>query len=192
MTETVNGKIYKSYYPIFLFTGYAQKTNTLEVYSPYLTRVINNILEKAVKLNPKTQKPILNKIGKPIPLPSHSFLIKPTIAKERNFIAVENVVFIVQLIEQAGDNTPHIKANTLIERNPQLQYRLNETDSKHKSRVLQRIFKSTWELLRDQTHLIEVYKNIKLPDPDDPANIPTVKSLKKMVFAFPHEGKIKK
>ena len=192
MRNKIGDKIYTSYYPIFHFEGYNAESNTIEIYSPYLNRVIENILKEAVKLNTKTHQPILDKIGKPVPLASHSYLIKPSIARERNFIAVENVVLIVQLIEQAGDNTPHIKASTLIERNPQLQYRLNEADSKNKSNVLKRIFKGTWELLREQTHLIEVYKNIKLPDPYDPANIPTVKSLKKMVFAFPHEGKIKK
>ena len=56
--------------------------------------------------------------------------------------------------------------------------------------LLKRIFKRTWELLREQTHLTEVYKNIQLPDPNDPKNIPTAKTLN-MVFSFPHEGKIK-
>ena len=192
MRNNVGGKIYTSYYPIFLFTGYTEETNALEVYSPYLTRVINNILKEAIKLNPKTQKPMLNKVGKTIPLPSHSFLIKPSIARERNFIAAEKVVLIVQLIEQAGDNIPHIKASTLIERNPQLQYRLNESSYHHKAQVLQRVFKRTWELLHEQTNLSEVYKNIKLPNPNDPANIPTIKSLNKITFEFLHEGKIKK
>lgn len=49
---------------------------------------------------------------------------------ERNKVAVENVFIIVQLIEQAGDNIPRIKASTLIERNPQLQERLENSTNK--------------------------------------------------------------
>ena len=111
--------------------------------------------------------------------------------KERNLAAVENVILITQLIEQSGNYTANIKASTLIARNPLFEYRLNESKLKHKSQLLQRVFKRTWELLRDETTLQEIYKNIQLPDPNDPLNIPTTKNLE-LVFRFPHEGKIEK
>ena len=186
-----NGKTDYSYYPIFHFGGYDAETNTIELYSPYLNKVVDTMYKEAIKLNQRTKQPILDKYGELIHLPSNSYLIKPSIVLERNLAAVEFVCIIVQVIEQAGDNTPHIKASTLIYRNPQFKVRLNETDSRHKSRLLQRVFKKTWELLREQTDLLTTYKNIQLPDPNNPANIPTMRTLD-MVFRFPHEGKIKK
>ena len=186
-----NGKIDYSYYPIFHFGGYDAETNTIELYSPYLNKVVEIIHREAIKLNQRTKQPILDKYGEFISLPSNSYLLHPSIIFERNLAAVEFVCIIIQVIEQAGDNTPHIKASTLIHRNPQFEVRLNETEGKYKSQLLKRVFKRTWELLREQTDLLTAYKNIQLPDPNNPANIPTMKNLN-MVFRFPHEGKIKK
>ena len=42
--------------------------------------------------------------------PHNALLIKPSIVGEHNKAAVDNVFVIVQLIEQAGDNIPHIKS----------------------------------------------------------------------------------
>ena len=183
-----NGKPRKSYYAIFLLGKYDDNTNTITVWSPYLINVIETVIKEAIKIDSKTKLPKLDKNGKTIPLATHSFLIKSSIYGERNQAAVENVIIIIQVIEQAGNFTPNIKASTIIERNPILKYRLDEQTSNNKSVLLKRIFKRTWELLREQTHLTEVYKNIQLPDPNDPKNIPTAKTLN-MVFSFPHEGK---
>ena len=190
MRSTRNDKVYKSFYPIFFFSGYDEKTNTIEIYSPYVHKVIETIYEEAIKRDAKTYLPKLNQKGEPIRLPSHSFLIKPSIGNEKNLAAIENVMIIVQLIEQSGNYPANIKVSTIIERNPQFKYRLDESNSKHKTQLLQRIFKRTWELLRTETTLIDAYKNIQLPDPNNPANIPTMKTLD-MVFTFPHEGKLK-
>ena len=186
-----NGKPTKSYFAIFLIGKYHSNTNTIEVWCPYLEFVVKNILQEAIKRDPNTKAPILDKNGNTIPLPSHSFLIKPSIFNERNVAAVENIIIIIQVIEQAGDKIANIKASTIIERNPAFQQRLNESDSKNKARLLKRVFQRTWELLREQTHLSEVYKNILLPIPKHPANIPTPQNLE-IVFTFPHEGKIRK
>ena len=185
-----NGKPRQSYYAIFLFGKYEEHSNTITVWSPYLIKVIETIIGEAIKIDSKTKLPKLDKNGKTIPLATNSFLIKSSIYGERNQAAVENVIIIIQVIEQAGNFTPNIKASTIIERNPIFKYRLDESSSRHKTQLLERVFKRTWELLREQTHLTDVYKNIQLPDPDDPKNIPTIKTLN-MVFTFPHEGKIK-
>ena len=183
-----NGKPRQSYYAIFLFGKYEEQSNTITVWSPYLIKVIETIIDEAIKIDSKTKLPKLDKNGKTIPLATNSFLIKSSIYGERNQAAVENVIIIIQVIEQAGNFTPNIKASTIIERNPIFKYRLDETNVNHKGRLLERVFKRTWELLREQTHLSDVYKNIQLPDPNDPKNIPTTKTLN-MVFSFPHEGK---
>ena len=183
-----NGKPRQSYYAIFLFGKYEEQSNTITVWSPYLIKVIETVIGEAIKIDSKTKLPKLDKNGKTIPLATNSFLIKSSIYSERNQAAVENVIIIIQVIEQAGNFTPNIKASTIIERNPIFKYRLDESSSRHKTQLLERVFKRTWELLREQTHLSDVYKNIQLPDPNDPNNIPTAKTLN-MVFSFPHEGK---
>ena len=115
-------------------------------------------------------------------------MIKSSITKERNKAAVENVRIIVQVIEQAGSiGTPHIKASTIVERNEVQKSRLLKDT--HPNRLLARVFKKTWELLRDQTTLLETYDEIKLPDPNDVKNIPTPGNLNEIVFSFPHKGK---
>ena len=187
--STRNGKPSKSYYAIFLFAEYNPETNTIVVLSPYLNFVVKNILQEAIKRDPNNKAPLMDKNGQPIPLPAHSFLIKPSIFNERNAAAVENVVIIIQVIEQAGDHIANIKADTIIERNPAFQQRLNE--SKNPNQLLKRVFKRTWELLIEQTHLLKVYKSIRLPNPKNPVNIPTLQNLN-LVFSFPHDGKIKK
>ena len=131
----------------------------------------------------------LTRRGDPVRNPTHSFATKTSILKERNKAAVENVLIVVQLIEQCGNQTPHISARTMIERNPQLASRLEKV--KNPTSLLKRTFEATWKLLREQTYLTEWYPGIALPDPADPAVIPTVKTLDNMVFTFAHSGKRK-
>ncbi len=183
---TRNGKPVQSLYPVLNFEGYNDKTNTISFSSPYMNYVIKTVYNLSIRKT-KDGKKKLKKNGDPLRLPSHSYLIDSSIAKERNKAAVENIVIIVTLIEQAGDNIPRIKAKTIIERNVQLAERLRE--SKNQAQLLKRTFIKTWQLLSDNTKLRDAYKEIELPSPDDPAFIPTPKTLEEMVFSFPHKGK---
>ena len=183
---TRNGRPDKSYFPVMNFEGYDSKTNTISFYSPYLMYIVRTIFSQAIKLDRKGE-PRLKRNGHPMLWPSNSFLIKSSIVAERNKAAVENVRIIVQLIEQAGNNIPHIKASTIVERNEAFKQRLNRDTHPH--RLLNRVFKRTWELLREQTTLLETYEDIILPDPDDVSKIPTPSNLDKLVFSFPHKGK---
>ena len=184
---TQNGKPRESYFPVMNFEGYDAKTNTISFYSPYLNYIIEVIYHASVRKNKKgiTQ---VKKNGLPILNPSHSYLVKPEIYKERNIAAVINVLIIITVIEQAGNNTPHISAKTIVDRNENLKLRL-ENDSSHASRLLKRVFSKTWELLRDKTRLTEYYDEIVLPDPSDIRNIPIYSQLYKHTFTFPHNGK---
>ena len=177
-----------SRYPVLNFEGYNAKQNTISFSSPYMAHVLVTIAETATVKTDKGTK-ALNKNGTPKRLPSHSFLIKNTIAKERNKAAVENVQIIVTLIEQAGNRPAHISAKTLVEKNPILQSKLDK--SANPSQELQRTFIKTFELLSSQTRLTEVYTDIRLPDPKDPTNIPGVTDLRagKPVYTFRHKGK---
>ena len=184
--ESKNERVLRSILPVLNFEGYREENNTISFSSPYLNHLIELIYGLA-KEKEKPKKVKFEKKEKPLYLPSHSYLVDSDIAKEQNKVAVENVLNIVAVIEQAGNNVPHIGAKTLIEHNVQLLERL-ET-STNPTQLLQRTFKKTWELLRSKTHLQEKYKDIELPDPDDPAYIPTMKNVNKLIFSFSHKGK---
>lgn len=183
-----NNKDVESYYQVLNFEYYDEKSNVVAFSSPYMNYLINVIYELS-KRKDKNGKTKLKKNGDPQRLATHSYLINSDIAKERNKVAVENVFIIIQLIEQAGDNIPRIKASTIIERNPQLQERLES--SANKRQLLKRTFSKTWELLRNKTRLTEFYDGIELPDPKDPKYLPNETELENLVIYFPHNGKSK-
>ena len=185
---TRNGRPDKSYFPVMNFEGYDSKTNTISFFSPYLMYIIRTIYSESIQRD-KRGNPKLKRNGRPMLNPSNSFLIKASIVAERNKAAVENVMIIVKVIEQTGNNgTPHIRASTIIERNESLKKRLSKNSQP--SRLLARIFKKTWVLLREQTTLLEIYQDIELPNPDDTRNIPTSGNMNTLIFSFPHNGKI--
>ncbi len=178
-----------SVYAVLNFEEYNAKDNTITYTAPYLVYLVKTLLElqprRTAKGEIKTSKNG-NKLLKPI----NSYLIKPSLNKERNIPARNNVALIVQLIEKAGNNTPHISLKTLIERNPALKNRLKKAkNTTIYNQHLKRTFAKTWELLKTKTTLEQTYKDIKLPDPKDPATIPTKSIINKMVFEFPHKGK---
>ena len=181
-----NGKTDTAYYQVLNFEYYDPRKNTITFSSPYMNYLISTVYDVAIKRD-KNGKPKLKASGEPLRLATHSYLIPSEINAERNKEAVENVFIIVQLIEDAGNNIPRIKASTLIERNPQLQERLEY--SKNKRQLLKRNFSKTWELLRSKTRLAEVYDGIELPDPNDPRYLPNETELENLVISFPHNGK---
>lgn len=182
------GATRESIFPVLNFEGYDAQSNTISFSSPYMSHVIQEVYGASVRRD-KRGAPRLKANGDPLRISSHSYLVKSEIYKERNKSAVENVIIIVALIEQAGNNIPKIKASTLIERNPQLQERLEK--AKDKKSLLKRTFVKTWELLQTMTRLQEVYEGIRLPDPKNSQYIPTPARINEMVFSFPHKGKKK-
>ena len=176
---------YHSKYPVMLFAGYDDKDNTLTFTSPYINQLIANIAQASVRRD-KQGAIKRSRSGVPLSLPSHSYLIDPALAKERNKRAAEIVCIVVTVIEQAGDNTPHIRASTIIERHPELQQALEQlTTTAHRNTALKRAFSKAWELLPKYTRLQDVYADIKLPSPSE---VPTISTLD-TVFSFPHNGK---
>ncbi|MDE7432293.1 MAG: hypothetical protein K2N34_10335 [Lachnospiraceae bacterium] len=177
--------------PILSKLEYNAEKNAIHFTSPYMFRIIRDIYETSIRKNKKGQA-YLKKNGKPEMYPSHSYLIDMSIVKERNKKAVEIVLIVVTLIEQAGTHTPHIKAETIVDRNPLLHKNLNTVNSTtgNKNILLARAFTKAWELLREKTALNMVYRDIQLPDPHKPEFIPTCSTLG-MLFEFPHNGKSK-
>lgn len=181
--------------PVLVYMGNDVEKNTISFASPYMVRVIRDIYNASIRKS-KTGTPILKKNGTPQMLPSYSYMIKSSIAKEKNKKAVEIVFIIVSLIEQCGNNEPHIKASTIIERNQPLKQAINKCKTQGNiNNLLTRAFSKAWELLNTHTTLKEHYIDIQLPDitaKDFKALwIPTSSSLDK-VFSFKHNGKIKK
>lgn len=179
--------------PVLVFLGYHKDTDTFEICSPYLNKVIEDLYLKSIRRG-RTGKELLKSSGQPLTRPVHSYAIKSSIAKERNHRAVEIVVIIVTVIEQAGRNTPHISARTIVGRNPQLLESINATSATcDKNKKLGRAFTKAFELLRRCTRLEKMYKNIRLPDPKAKdfreKYIPTMERLN-LVYEFPHNGKV--
>ena len=185
--QSVMGYIDGEIQPVLLYLGEDSARNTVSFASPYLTKVLRSLYESSIRKDSRGN-PKLKQNGQPQTRAVLSYIVNACILKERNKRAVENVFTIVSLIETAGNGIPHIKAGTLIERNPLLRASLEGKSRKHQNQVLERTFRKTWELLREQTALLSVYRGIELPDPDDPGSIPSMSSLD-MVFRFPHKGK---
>lgn len=184
LPERVGRRIYESKYPIMVWMGYNATTNTIAFASPYLNKVVTNSIAASIRRD-KTGKVLKKRNGKLLQTASHSYLIKSSIAAEKNKRAAEIVAIVIPVIEQAGNNTPHIKARTIIERHPELQQALEECQTTaNQNGILRRAFSKAWELMHTQTYVETRYKDIKIPN-----TVPTMGTLD-MVFEFPHKGKI--
>ena len=94
-------------------------------------------------------------------------------------------------MDKAGDTCPHIRYSSIIDRCDGFNEYLAAQPSKYKrNRVLQRSFSTAWKLLAKDTDLMESFRALKLPDPDNPQTIPTMQTLDH-VITFPHKGKIR-
>lgn len=114
--------------------------------------------------------------------PAHSYVVKASIAGERNKKAAEVICALAPLIEQAGGKLPDITYNELIDQCPSLKAAINTTAVANVNKLLNRTFTKAWELLRTQTLLDEKYKGIQLP-----TEIPTILSLDKKLDAQTNE-----
>lgn len=193
--------------PVLTFEGYYSETNTFKVSSPYIINIILSAYKAAVRRD-KKGKALRKKDKTPQLEAWNSFLIKSSIATEKNKAAVANVETIIRLIEQAGspntrkgekERTANISVEELIKRNPLLKKQLENADSSNKKNiVLSRNFKKTFELLHTQTYLFEIYKEVKIgyKPKGDPGAVPiyqekppTSKTMNKTIYLFTHKGK---
>ncbi len=179
------------YYPALILTDYHKDDNTISLSSPYLVRLIKQVFHENVKRK-RTGEVLLGRDETYRYNPFHSFLIKPSIAKQRNKAAAENVSLIVALIEQAGNPkkgkrtiTPSITVTELISRNETLKMMLDAAaNNSHKTKILHRCFEKTYELLRDETWLLDKYKGLIIPK-----EIPSVRTMNTLTLRFPHSGR---
>ena len=178
-------KEWRSFYPMLLWMAVEEQDNTIRFTSPYLNMLLYKIMEESIRVDRRGIQQ-RKKNGQLLFEANHSYLVKTSITKERNKRAAEIVRIVCVLIEEAGDNTPHISAQTILDRHAELAMALERTqDRAHKDRMLRTTFTTAWKLLHTQTRLEEVYKNIKFPSELD---YPSMATLDK-TFVFPHEGK---
>lgn len=190
MTETIGTTKYKSHYPVLQLVEHDAKTNTVEIMSPYMNKLIMTILQASVQRGTH-DKPKLKRDGTPLMDPSHAWLVKAEISKERNKRAVMIVDRIIKVIVRRGDGgpsrkPPNIMVKTIIDDCPDIKNALeNAKSAADKNKILKRAFSKAWELLETKTTLREHYKNIKFP-----TLIPTVSTMDTLL-EFPHDGTIK-
>ncbi len=173
------------YYKLINLEVYDSGRNTITLSSPYISHIVQTVIE-ASKRKDKNGKALLTTGGKPQFYPSHAYLIKTSIYKQRNKAAIENVNIIVGIIARAGNHLANVTAATLVNRNAFLREELEGADSKHRQQVLNRVFRKTWELLWTETYLSDIYDGICLKCKDE---IPKYKNLRNEKFEFPHKGK---
>lgn len=172
----INEAHHKSYYAIFQLRQYDSLSNTIELSCPYFSKVIDMISSSSLVK------------GAAKPAPSHSFLLFSSISSVPNQFALEIVMVVTRLIEQAGSHTPRISLASLLDRCVLLRSKLNLALPKHRNLIFKRALKKAWSLLRSSSRLLLFYPNILLPDPDDPSSLPSLNDLDH-VFRFCHDGK---
>lgn len=178
-------KEWRSFYPMLLWMAVEEQDNTIRFTSPYLNMLLYKVMKESIRTD-RNGLEQHKRNGQLLFEAHHSYLVKTSIAKERNKRAAEIVRIVCVLIEEAGNNTPHISAQTILDRHAELAQALARTkDRGNQDRMLRTSFTTAWKLLHTQTRLEEVYKDIKFPGDLD---YPSMATLDK-VFVFPHKGK---
>lgn len=179
------------YYAVINTNYYNPETGMFSFSAPYLVFCLQEIEKKRTITHTDTKKK-----EKRIELKAvYSYELKPTYTNIKTAAAREIISYVCQLIPRRGlkgdtwNNPAHVSLRTLIAECPTLKYEYETASSARQSRTIQRALESAWKNLPKHTYLKEHYKDIQLPNPDDPNNIPTKKDLDH-VFNFPHRGKI--
>lgn len=172
-------------YPGLQWRGYNRENKTISFGSPFLSMLAYQVFTEARKLD-ANGKARVTRSGAPILSgPVNSALVKSTINREKNKRAAVMVRIICNVIE-TNETTlePSISALTIIKRVDGFMDYLENTAPSNRARCIHSTFAKAFELLRTQTYLTDVYKNIRLPNPDD---YPRWSDLKKRYY-FPHKG----
>ena len=160
-------------------TSYDKDHKVITICSPYMFSLAQELYDKSVPYH---------KDGYTKPV--YSYIIKPSILNIRNRYSAEIIHIVSTVIERVGSRSkkiPHIRANEIVERCPQLKQALDQASSADKNQILKRAFMTAWGKIREVTYL-EAYTKINLPDPDNVNDIPTIKDMK-IIYEFKHDGK---
>lgn len=167
------------------------KTNTIRVDSPYIYDVIRANDDKRKFDAEKKEAKLIN--------PGYDYLLHSSIATEKDKIAVDLAITIINRILQRGtknysdEETPEEKAaekkitlkvkfKDLIEETPALKMAYNGASSKYKYDILNRKFKLAFKILKKKTDIYDYYIDLNIPNTP-----PTTKTLDKYLI-ITHKG----
>lgn len=169
--------------PLVTWQGDDLDTKEVSITVPYIRELICKLDNDSTQIDKK---------GIVRYKPYTSTLLKPEITKVRSPDVRALVRRTVILFEQSGNNNPNIYALTLVNEIDDLREAVESSDTSYCNRKLSRVFRLFFSILPTITHIPEAYKNVVLPDPNDPNNIPKKSTLSKIKYTFYHEGKILK
>ena len=168
------------------------KTNTIRVDSPYIYDVIRANDEKRKIDAEKKETKLIN--------PGYDYLLHSSIATEKDKIAVDLAITIINRILQRGsknysdDETPEenaseiktitlrVKYKDLIDETPALKMVYNGASSKYKYDILNRRFKTAFKILKNKTDIYKYYIDLNIPNTP-----PTTKTLDNYLV-ITHQG----
>ena len=179
-----NGRIKYDRYALLLIHKQMESDKTIRLSSPYMTKLLMDLMEQRILIDKKTGKPVMNN-NEPVIIPNYSMLIKGSIVTARCKRATEIVYVVVRIIEQAGKKrVPNVSAATIIDRCPSLRAALFSSNhymtTSDKNKMLRRTFEAAWKYLEKHTTIKDKYDDIVFPSAYD---TPTVDTLD-MVFRF--------
>lgn len=166
------------------------KTNTIRVDLPYIYDVIRANDEKRKFDAERKQAKLIN--------PGYNYLLHSNIATEKDKIAVDLAITIINRILQRGSKnysdeeapedeenktiTLKIKYKDLIDETPTLKMAYNGAKQKYKYDILSRKFKTAFKILKNKTDIYKYYKGLNIP-----STPPTTKTLDNFLV-ITHQG----
>lgn len=177
------------------------KSNTIRVDSPYIYDVIRANDEKRKIDAEKKEAKLIN--------PGYDYLLHSSIATEKDKIAVDLAITIINRILQRGSKnynadeetdeaiseiktiTLKVKYRDLIDETPALKMAYNGASSKYKYDILSRKFKLAFKILKNKTDIFKYYNDLKIPN-----TTPTTRTLDNYLVithqGINHEYKVKR
>lgn len=168
------------------------KSNTIRVDLPYVYDVIRANDDKRKLDAEKKEIKVIN--------PGYNFLLHSSIATEKDKIAVDLAITIINRILQRGTKnysdeesdkpaekeqktiTLKVKYKDLIEETPALKMAYNGASSKYKYDILNRKFKLAFKILKKKTDIYDYYVELNIPNTP-----PTTKTLDNYLI-ITHKG----
>ena len=147
------------------------KSNTIRVDSPYIYDVIRANDEKRKIDAERKETKLIN--------PGYDFLLHSSLATEKDKIAVDLAISIINKILQRGTRnfeaeeeapegdkiiTVKVKYKDLIEETTALKMAYNGATAKYRYDILSRKFKTAFKILKKKTDIFEYYKGLNIPD----------------------------
>lgn len=193
--------------PVIEHYNYYKKTITIS--SPYIMTMLIGV-EKA-RIEKKKKYPKRYR-GDHLPA-GYSYRLDPKIIGKRCTRATDVVSIVATVIDRAGNpvkkdkkgnpildengnpvidekRIAHISFREIINRAGELRAAYEAPGGANKkNKILESTFEAAWKLLPEYTDLVDVYKDIELPDPKDKKYVPTSSRLGE-VLEFKHYGKI--